>query len=346
MSTDFQLAWDCPHISIEEVAYLAEDRRVLQTGQPVNNNSIVRLLSNDEMYLPRTGTYSRAQIVSAKASPFTLVEGETTMVLTTASATTPLTVPVQGTLRVTAERAATLLAPLVPTDVIVYAENGFLYLEHSRSIRVSGDLATALGFTVTTGATRKLLYPPWTILDQGVLFLGNVKSNPVFKLTYSTDREKCLRCQGSGVENDARYDVLGGPVLVDDENLLYQSCLKIMLTRKGSNPYHLWYGSSIMDRIGTKFLSGIVAAVGEEVRTALTTLQKVQDARSKIQVVTLKERLHRVVSVKVSQHETALTTLLVDVVVQNASGEPIDLSIVYTAPGARALAGTNGLSIG
>lgn len=346
MSTDFQLAWDCPHISVEEVATLAEDRRTLQTRQPVNNNSIVRVLTNDEMYLSRTGTYSRAQIVSSNAAPFTLVEGESTMTLQAGSTTTTVALPIQGTMRLTAERAASMLEPHLPSGVVVYAENGFLYLEHARSIRVTGGLATALGFTVTTGATRKQLYPAWTIIDQTILFLGSVKNNPVFKVNYSTDEEKCLRCQGIGKENDARYDILGGPVLIDDENLLYQSCLKIMLTRKGSNPFHLWYGSSIMDRIGTKFLSGIVAAVGEEVRLALSKLQKVQDARSKIQQVTLKERLHKVVSVKVSQHETALTTLLVDVAVQNASGEPIDISIIYTAPGARAIAGTNGLSLG
>ncbi|MDP6495908.1 MAG: hypothetical protein QGI09_10950, partial [Dehalococcoidia bacterium] len=40
------------------------------------------------------------------------------------------------------------------------------------------------------------------------------------------------------------------------------------------------------------------------------------------------------------------TTFLVNVLVQNASATPIKLSIVYTAPGATALGGSNGLMLG
>ena len=48
----------------------------------------------------------------------------------------------------------------------------------------------------------------------------------------------------------------------------------------------------------------------------------------------------------VTRHVSAPSTWLVDVTVQNASGDPIALSIVYTAPGVVALMGSNGLMLG
>ena len=52
------------------------------------------------------------------------------------------------------------------------------------------------------------------------------------------------------------------------------------------------------------------------------------------------------VVVDVTQSADDPTVFLVDVTVSNASAKPIRVSIVYTAPGAVARAGTNGLSLG
>jgi phage baseplate assembly protein W len=143
-----------------------------------------------------------------------------------------------------------------------------------------------------------------------------------------------------------RFNVQGEPLLIENENLLYQAALKILLTRKGSNPFHTQYGSQIMSRIGNKAVGAVAMLINEDVRTALANMQAYQAAQAKYQIVTAKERLYSIQSVNVYPHDSDPTAFMVDIVVSNASGEPISLTIVFTVPGAVALAGSNGLSLG
>ena len=129
------------------------------------------------------------------------------------------------------------------------------------------------------------------------------------------------------------------------ENLLYQACLKAILTVKGSNPYHPGYGSSIMSRIGQKNNLLAASQIKEDIVKALSSIQNLQNGQMKYQQVTDKERLYRVSSVNVSNTQDP-TVFLVDVVVVNGSNKPVSISITYTAPGAVALAGSNGGSLG
>jgi len=119
-----------------------------------------------------------------------------------------------------------------------------------------------------------------------------------------------------------------------------------LLTNMGSNPYHTWYGSRIMSRIGTKAVSGVSMMISEDVRNALSRMQSLQVEQGKYQKIPLKEQLYAILNVQVSPHQQDPTTFLIDVVVQNASGEPITLSIVFTVPSAVALMGSNGLMLG
>jgi phage baseplate assembly protein W len=162
-------------------------------------------------------------------------------------------------------------------------------------------------------------------------------------VTYSVPPHRCLRCGGTYVENDYRFDETGQGILIENEDLLYQACLKILLTDRGSNAYHPWYGTSIRSRIGTKALGGVASLISEDVRQALSKLQALQQSQATFQQVTYKERLYSVLSVQVLPHSQEQTTFLVDVTVQNASNEPIELSIVFTVPEVVALMGGNGL---
>ena len=83
-----------------------------------------------------------------------------------------------------------------------------------------------------------------------------------------------------------------------------------------------------------------------EVSKALQLVQKAQTAQARYQDVSQKERLLSVLNVTVIPHESDPTAFLIDVTVQSTSRKPISLSIVYTAPSAVALAGSNGLSLG
>jgi len=134
--------------------------------------------------------------------------------------------------------------------------------------------------------------------------------------------------------------------MIENESLLYQAVMKILLTDRGSNPYFPWYGSQISSRIGSKALGGVASLLNEDVRRALARYQTLQESQSKYQSVTFKERLYAVLGVRVAPHEQDPTTFLLDVTVQNAAAEPINLPIVFTVPGVVATMGSNGLMLG
>ena len=121
---------------------------------------------------------------------------------------------------------------------------------------------------------------------------------------------------------------------------------KAILTKKGTNPYHAAYGCSIMDRIGRKRVQAAAGAIREDVIQALNSVQTLQSGQRRFQQVTDKERLYRVEDVSVTPSATDPTVFTVGVTVRNGSNRPVSLNIVYSAPGAIALAGTNGQSLG
>lgn len=355
MSQDIQLAFPCPHLTIEERVALGTDRRSLETRQPVASGASVRILVNNEFPIPQGGLYSFAQLFSKTSGPFTILEDHNTLVVESSEGSLTLSLPV---------------GPRVPTDDIIklfkgqtdtlIAENVSSYLVFTDGkvigpesfVRVSGTSVAALGFANQYGTRGRKIYPGWvldqredTITNRFPKFVENVRKNPVFKVTYSVPRERCLRCGGSFVENDYRFDIQGQMILIENENLLYQAALKILLTDRGSNPYHTWYGTSIRSRIGTKAVSDVATAINEDIRRSLGKLQDLQEAQSEFQVVTFKERLYQIQSVQTYQDENNPFIFYVDVVVQNASSDSINLSIVYTVPDVVSLVQGDGVDL-
>ena len=94
--------------------------------------------------------------------------------------------------------------------------------------------------------------------------------------------------------------------------------------------------------IGRKAKGDAVALITDERRRVLDTQMNLQEKQSAYQDVTLKERIYKVISVKVQQHRTERTVFLCEVMVQNYSGATVSLSIVYTAPEAYGLVRKDG----
>jgi hypothetical protein len=341
---------------MEEPVALGDDRRSLGTRQPIASSGAVRILVNNEAYIPSTGLFSPALLTGSESGPFNLTTE--TNVLTVTNGTEAQTVALPTGFRVKTD-AIVLLFLRVLSTMAVENDNGHLVFTDasdvglSSRITVTGTAADALGFTNQKSTRGRKLYPSWqlaaqddTIRNLFPMFTESIKNNPTFKVTYTSPVERCLRCGGTFIENDFRYNLQGDPILIDNENLLYQAALKMMLTDKGSNPYHRWYGTGLRQRIGLKALSATAALVNEDIRNALGKMQKIQAAQAKYQPVSLRERMNKVLAVDVLPHETDNTAFLVDVVVSNASGRPISLSIVFSVPGVVALMGSNGLSLG
>ena len=336
MSTEARLSFPCPHLVVEEQVSFNQDRKTLNPISPIVSNNAVRIMVNDEFYVPSSGLYSQAQLINILSGPYKITDCTNTLTVWTTSETKTFSLPI-GTLSPT--KLAQILVQQLSTVAVEVTEAGYLVLTdiakigpESRII-VSGTAVEVLGFKDQSGAQGKQIYPGWEVVSQVPRFRFPLKGDPVIKVTYVTNIEKCSRCGGTGQENDVRFSPQGDMLLITDENLLYQASLKILLTRIQSNPFHPGYGSTIMSRIGTKAVNNTVSSLTEDVRRALTTLQRLQTEQARYQTVSLKERLYTINSVNVSQAANDPTTFIVQVVVSNASGEAISVPIRYTVPG-------------
>ena len=136
------------------------------------------------------------------------------------------------------------------------------------------------------------------------------------------------------MENDYRHkDSDGDTFMVRNEDLLYQSALKLLLTDLGSNPYHPELGTNIRMRIGSKSVGAVAASISAEIQRTLDRLQTLQTYQGKFQEVTWREQLYEITSITTVPHVSDPTMFRAAVSVRNASGRPINLTIVYAAPG-------------
>jgi len=208
-------------------------------------------------------------------------------------------------------------------------------------ILISGGAAAQLGLDKQRGASGRELCPPWTVSTsrQGLsprptLLYPPKMTNARWEVTYTMDPNACRRCMASRVENDLRFRASNGePSLIGDENLLYQTVMKALLTDRGSNPYHVWYGTRIAAMVGKKGSSGAAGAVKSEIDARIKELIAVQNTQAKYQNMSLKERINKVLSLEVLPHKDDPTTLLVKMAVENQSRKAVRISMVFATPG-------------
>lgn len=375
MSVEIRAGWPCPHLVMEEPVTLGADRRSLSTRAPISGAASVRILANDSVYVPAGGLFSQATLTSSMAAPYrvercvgTVGPDGNLFTVTTGSGTASVRLP-EGS-RISLERIQrTLRLSPINDLVVVTDQNGALSLVEANDagptsfIRVSGPGAAALNF-VQVGARGQQVYPGWELLARsdinpitiptGVqivparypVFREEVRGNPTIKATYAAMPERCPRCGATYVENDYRFDPLGQIITIENEDLLYQACLKAILTVKGSNPFHTSYGSLVLTRIGRKVVGASASLVKEDVINALTQVKNLQNGQRRYQRVKDRELLFAIQSVDVRPSIEDPTIYFVDVVVRSGSNQPVSLTTVFTVPGAIALAGSNNTALG
>lgn len=353
MSQDFQIAFPCPHIIREEQVSLSPDRKTLLTRQAIGGQGAIRILTNDSLEIPQGGLSSSADLIGSYIEPFSIPINNQELTVTTQGGSFTTTLP-SGSIT-----AQDILSLLVPTNLVVASKDsaGRLIFKESQFLGpssvliMSGSAIEHIGFKDQRGSVGKIVFPSWNLVGRGqdgykIVFNSEVRSNPYFKVDYQVPRSRCLRCSSTGVENDFRFDETGEALLVNNENLLYQSCVKLLLTRVGSNPYHRWYGTTLINKVGAKAVGGVANAIRFEIIRALDDFKDVQGQQAKYQSVSPKERLMAIESVNVQTDPNDPTVFLINVVVRNASNQPVVISIVFSVPGAVALSGTNQLTLG
>jgi phage baseplate assembly protein W len=372
MSFDFQLGHGCPHLTVEEEVDLGTDRRDLVTRQPVASSSHIRITVNDQLTVPQGGLLSRAQISGSVSGPFRIIQNENTITIENRTqGVQEVELPVGS--RVTTDRLVEVLSAALRSgqvSIVPQNINGYLRLTDlsdtgtKSQVRVSGDAVAQVGFTSQVRARGRVVYPSWVFAERPTItvtpgltnvrqvparypkFTQPVKGNPVFKVSYTTYQQYCRRCQGFGIENDYLIAANGSPFQVVNEDLLNQDVLKVLSTIKGSNAFHPEYGTLLLTRIGTKAVGSGVAAINEDVITALTVFQRLQEAAGRYQEITARQRLANIIAINTFPSQFDPTVFEVQVIASDASNVPVVVSTVFAAPGTAALAGTNGLSLG
>ena len=374
MSLEIQAGFPCPHLVVEEPVTLGSDRRSLVTRAPVANSPSVRVLINDAVYVPPSGIYSQA-LLQAGSGPYRIERctgllgpDANQITVTSSQGSVTISLPLGKRIKVADLERALKLTTLNDIVTITTRNKAIAFGDAATTgaqsfVRVSGKGADALRFT-QRGVRGREIYPGWdlvarqdvypSVTPRGVTpvparyprFKKPLLGNPDIKVTYAAMPERCPRCQATYVENDYRFDIDGEVITIENENLLYQACLKSLLTVRGSNAYHPGYGSSLLSRIGAKQARAAAAAIREDVINSLSRVQSVQNGQRKFQQVKDRERLYRINDVTVRPSADDPTVFFVEASVTNGTGQPVQLDIVYSAPGAVALAGSNGQVLG
>ena len=352
MSEDFQLAFPCPHAAVREPVRLAADGVTLLTavGAIVVDGVVMNGLK-----IPSEGLLTPARLTSGLPSPYRIYTDATDFVVTlTGDMSYSFTLPVgmnkAADIKILLEAGCENLEVLESNGTFTLVDK--LSLGPGSRISVSGDAAASLGFEKQRGASGREVCPPWG-LSSGTgtprprfLYPPRYNKSALWEVSYDMHPDHCRRCMSSRVENDIRFRSSGEPGLISDENLLYQTVMKALLTIQTSNVYHPWYGTQIMTLVGSKNAASAIGAVEAEVKRTLDEIIAVQSGLMKSMPLSLREKIAVVERVLVRAHPKDFTTLLVEVAVRNAAYKAVKISIVYTVPGAAGILTKDGKVIG
>jgi phage baseplate assembly protein W len=291
--------------------------------------------------------------------PFTVVAGSATLALKVNGVPVTLTLPA-GKVFPT-KRIADTFNRTAPLQGLQFKEvQNRLEIESTgigppASIQViDSPLATLFGFPLKV-FRGKTLVSGWTLIVDPTALYETPYRYIVFdrplpfgpsgfaEVSYTTTAVNCRRCNGTGLEFDWRYTPKGGTGEVRDDALLLQELLKILLTEQGSNPFHPWYGTTLMERIGSKITNGqaIQSAITADVSEAFRRWQNIKRSQENVvgQFVSDDEFPFRLLGVTVTQDEVNPTIMYVRVQIQKRSGTVVDLNRGFRLPEGTATAG-------
>jgi len=210
-------------------------------------------------------------------------------------------------------------------------------------------MTSLLGFPAPREFRGQTSVPGWTLVRDPsaisdrplrfVVFDGPLRGYRDFvELSYTTVRQDCRRCGGIGVENDWRYGRTGETVQVRDEALLLQEIQKLFLTSRGSNVFHTFYGTTIIDAIGKKLTAdGLVQNL--LFTDIVSTFKAWQDLKGKQetqvgQFVSDEEFPYRLLDVDLLPSDQDPTVVFLMITVQNRSQKAIVLERGLKLPAA------------
>ena len=346
MSFDRQLDQVCVHQVVDEFIYTQTDRQTAIPIRPISTATSVIVRLNGETDVPSNGVQVQARVTGTKEGPFNLTSSNNTLAIRVNNDSVH-TVTLPQAARVQPDRLAYTLTKSFP-GLVFFTERNRIGVRSSLSgqdatfmLTTASTMASMLGIPTSRVFRGKNAFPGWTLVNQPNTLSDRPKRYVYFdeplqaaenfvEVTYTTVRQECRRCGGLGVENDWRYGTDGQVNKVRDEVLLIQELLKITYTARGSNPFHPWYGTTIVDRIGAKHsATGLIQnTITSDVYATFARWQSVkrQQEESVGQFVSDEEYPFRLTGVQLEQSQQDPTVLFVNIEVQNRSFKPIVLT--------------------
>lgn len=332
MSKDLLLRHKCPHYVVEEWLQVANDRITLRPVRYPSNTSVKILWNRNEV--PPEGLWAPIEITSTKRGPFDITATTNTFRFSLDGGIIQ-TVTLPKGRRIRSQDIAKVLNE---AGLTVSSDQEWLTIHHNGRQTATffmegGTGHDVLGFSSQRRYHARNIIPGWDLikdetsvdpLARVIRFRDTLKSvDDIFEVSYYTIRGVCRRCLGTGVENDIRHDVQGNTILVENQNLMLQEVQKIIMTLKGSNVYHRWYGTSLTSLIGSKILgsSYLETQMVKEITDALAKYIQVKTQQSKYQPVSKEESLRRIVGIDIEQDAVDPTTFNVSIALESQSGE-------------------------
>ena len=346
MSYDRKIDQICPHEVVGEPLYFSPDRQTIRPLRPISSFQSVKVRLNGVVEVPSQGIHLPALAKGSKKGPFTITGGSNDIINIKVNQGSDQVLTATPGRQITANALAfDLNRQLSGANFSVV--NGSLQLRSDRPgpqasvfVGSTGTLANTLGFTqnrlwrgITAEAGWSLVNVPTTLSDRPHRLI--VMDAPVqgfgsyVEIDYNTVRQECRRCGGVGVENDWRYSKRGDTGEVRDEALLIQEALKFTYTVKGSNRFHAWYGTSILNVIGQKMSNGglIQNIVSSELTEGFRRWQNIKQQQEQAvgQEVSDKEYPSAITALNVEQSTEDPTVIYINATIVNRSRQPIQI---------------------
>ncbi len=349
MSYDRQIDQICPHFIVGEALFPAPDNQTIYPLRPIATIASVSVRLDGAVNVPPQGVQLPAQAVGSVQGPFTITTGvNDTLVVQVNQQSPAQTVVLPTMMQVNADVVAYYLNLSLQDVYFTATNNNQLSFQTttegvatSVAFRAGSTLCSTLGFNLNREFRGQQLVPGWTVINDPnalarepnrlIVFDRPLSSGTDFvEIDYTTISQQCRRCGGTGVEFDWRIGGGGDIITVFDDALLIQEIQKDFFTILGSNPFHTWYGTQLLDTIGSKLTSGgfVQNLVVSDIYTAFNRWQqiKTQQETNVGQFVSDKEFPYRLLSVTLQQSQQDPTVIFVNLVIQNRSTQPIQIT--------------------
>lgn len=348
MSFDRKIEQVCTHQVIEEALFLNGDRVTVNPLRPIASSNSIKVRINGVSDVSPAGLQVPAVAKGSLPGPYNIRPGINDKLVFSINAGAQQTVTLPSGRIVSAQQLALSLTRLTKGLSFSVTKKGQIqvrtFTQGSASRIMFHDdstIAPTLGLVLNRAYRGQQAVPSWSLIRDPaslsiypgrlIVFDQPVRgTNDYFEINYVTRREECRRCGGTGVENDWRYDTQGEVIKVRNSDLLSQETLKVTYTVKGSNPFHLWYGTGLVEMIGRKISDrGLMQnLVLSDIQDAFRRWQSIKKQQEEVvgQFVSDSEYPFRLLVVNLEGDDNDPTILYVNAFIQNRSNEPIQIT--------------------